>query len=225
MNSTIFPWKMLAITASALTVLFVGGFLISGNQPVRSQQPIAKLNRAQITAQPLAYDTSVKENRGTPSDKTTTITVAPKKSKAVQHHKKNVRKAKVAADSVAIGATTEARHDDGPTPLNEMLVMAITSPKKADEGNYNENDAHPKAGWASFEKYLSIEAVAPNGKPGTVKLTFMVSSTGAVSDFKVKTGLSADADKKAIELVKNGPTWAGNTNKQATEVNVSIDFH
>ena len=223
MNSTIFPWKMLAITASALIVLFVGGFLISGNQPVRSQQAIAKLNRESNTAQPLADDTSVKDNKGTPSDKTTTTPAAPKKAKVVLHHKKTVRKSKVVADSIA--TSTEAKHDDGPTPLNEMLVMAITAPKKADEGTYNENDAHPKAGWDNFEKYLSIEAIAPNGKPGIVKLTFMVSSTGTLSGFKIKDGLSAVADKKAVELVKNGPTWTGNSNKQTTEVNVSIDFH
>lgn len=223
MNSTIFPWKMLAITASALIVLFVGGFLISGNQPVRSQQAVAKLNRESNTAQPLADDTSVKDNKGTPSDKTTTTAAASRKAKIVLHHKKNARKAKVVADSIATSA--EAKHDDGPTPLNEMLVMAITAQKKADEGTYNENDAHPKAGWTNLEKYLSIEAIAPHGKPGTVKLTFTVNNAGELSAFKVVAGLSTDADKKAIELLKNGPTWAGNANKQTTEVNVSIDFH
>jgi hypothetical protein len=225
MNSTIFPWKMLAITASALIVLFVGGFLISGNQPVRSQQPISKLNRESIAAQPLAYDTSVKDNKGAPADKTTTVPAVPNKTKAVPHHKKNVRKAKVVADSVAVATSVGTKHDDGPTPLNEMLVMAITSPKKADDGTYNENDAHPKAGWDNFEKYLSIEAIAPNGKPGIVKLTFMVSGTGALNDFKVKEGLSNLTDKKAVELVKNGPSWTGSVNKQTTEVTVSINFH
>ncbi len=230
MNSTVFPWKMLAITASALTILFIGGFLISGNQPVQSKQTIAHVYNTTPAASPVAHTPTVIDSPKHSAEKNVFVT-AEKKQKPAHKIKASVTTQTTSSttDTAALiktdKAQTGATLDEGPTPLNEMLVMDMTSPKKPAGSNIHENEAHPKAGWDNFEKYLSIEAIVPNGKPGTVKLSFTVGNDGSLSNFKIKSTLNTVADKKAIELVKNGPTWAGNANKQASETNVTIDFH
>ena len=70
-----------------------------------------------------------------------------------------------------------------------------------------------------------MEAVSPDEKTGTVMLSFVVKSDGSLADFKVTNSLSPAADQKAIQLVKNGCAWAGNADKQAKEVNLTVEFH
>jgi hypothetical protein len=223
MTSIVFPWKMLAITASALIILFVGGFLISGKQPVRSQQPtIPGNNKAAIAATNIVRDTAVKENKNPSPEKNATVTPV-KNARLRFKHKPAPKK----VDSASMKkVTTQAIQSDEPTPLNEMLVMSLTSPNKpASEADSKENEAHPKKGWDNFEKYLSTEAIAPNGKSGSVKLSFIVSSNGSLSGFKIQNSLSDIADRKAVELIKNGPSWAGNDSKQTSEISVIVAFH
>jgi TonB family protein len=84
-------------------------------------------------------------------------------------------------------------------------------------------EAHPKAGWNAFQKYMSTVAISPDGKCGDVKLTFTVDANGVINDCKVVTGLSEAADKKAVELIKNGPKWVNTTDAKA--VSVTVNFH
>jgi len=224
MNSSVFPWKMMAIAASAVMVLFVGGAIFSGNQQAFSQQ----IHRPMIAANESAIDSS---GKNAVPGKAIALS-AIKKAKPPIHRKKTANHKAIThvADSTiekSSGKTpADAVYDDGPTPLNEMLVLGITAPKKTVDNIHGGDDAaHPKAGWDNFEKYLSTEAVAPDGKTGDVRLSFMVAPNGSLGDFKVRGSLDKQADQKAIELLKNGPSWTGSTNKRPSEVNLSVSFH
>jgi len=85
-------------------------------------------------------------------------------------------------------------------------------------------NARPTSGWVSFNKYLKENATSPDGKKGTVKLSFMVVADGSVSEIKVTSGLSAAADKKAIDLITNGPKWNGNSNGKPQLVKLNVRF-
>jgi hypothetical protein len=84
--------------------------------------------------------------------------------------------------------------------------------------------SQPQEGWSSFRKYLKENAVSPDGKKGMVKLSFVVDRNGKITGITVKKGLSPATDKKAIDLISNGPRWVGNTNKATEKVNLRIRF-
>jgi TonB-dependent SusC/RagA subfamily outer membrane receptor len=83
----------------------------------------------------------------------------------------------------------------------------------------------PQNGWANFEKYLDNAAISPDGEIGVVKLSFNVGADGSLSDFKIKTDLSAAADQKAIDLIKNGPGWSGSSDGEVKNITVTARFH
>jgi hypothetical protein len=131
----------------------------------------------------------------------------------------NTVKAKPAATSVfdIMGSSS---------PMEESLVMDFAAKKKMDASantSLTSEEAHPKAGWNAFQKYISAVAISPDGKCGDVKLSFTVDANGAINDCKVITGLSEAANKKAVELIKNGPSWVNTTD--AKVVSVTVNFH
>lgn len=112
------------------------------------------------------------------------------------------------------------------SPIEESLVMDFAAKKKmnVDEAaSLTSEDARPKAGWNTFQKYMSTVAISPDGKCGAVKLNFTVGTNGVINDYKVVSGLSEAADKKAVELIKNGPAWVNAA--EAKQVSVTINFH
>jgi len=112
------------------------------------------------------------------------------------------------------------------SPMEESLVMDFAAKKKMDAKaatSLTSEEARPNAGWNAFQKYMSTVAISPDGKCGDVKLSFTVDANGAISDCKVVTGLSEAADKKAVELIKNGPKWVNET--ETKSVSVTINFH
>jgi len=105
--------------------------------------------------------------------------------------------------------------------LSEVVVVGYGSQKKKDE---TVTSAHPQAGWHSFKKYLNESAVSPDGKKGIVKLSLMIDNDGNISEVTVIKGLSPLTNKKAIDLINNGPDWIGSSNGQTQQVEVSIKF-
>jgi len=106
--------------------------------------------------------------------------------------------------------------------LGETIVNGYTSqPRDANETYIT---AHPQKGWSAFRRYLKINAIAPDGAAGIVKLTFSVDKYGSVSNIKVVKGLSDAANKKAASLVKDGPDWVGNSNKKPETITLRIRF-
>lgn len=85
--------------------------------------------------------------------------------------------------------------------------------------------AHPQGEMSALKKYLQANAVLPDSDiTGTVSVTFTVNGDGALSDFKIKKSLTPAADQKAIDLIKAGPTWIGNSTGKPEEVTVKVKF-
>ena len=111
--------------------------------------------------------------------------------------------------------------------LNEVTVVSIGyGAKKTNDDDDAEQylAAHPANGWSAFKKYLKDKAVSPDGKNGTVKLSFMVNADNSISDFKIINSVSAKTDSAAIELVEDGDDWITNTNNKPEKVKVKVKF-
>lgn len=106
--------------------------------------------------------------------------------------------------------------------LSEVVVVGYGSKKKSEETVVTA--AHPKEGWDSFKKYLNENAVSPDGKTGIVKLSFMIDRNGNISELAVIKGLSTLTNKKAIDLINNGPDWTGSSDGKTEQVKVRIKF-
>ncbi|PLW89150.1 energy transducer TonB [Mucilaginibacter sp.] len=78
-------------------------------------------------------------------------------------------------------------------------------------------------GMPAYRRYLDKNARLP-GVAGTVTLQFTVDSKGALSNFKVISGLGKAADNKAINLVKNGPGWLPSSAGITETVKLAIQF-
>jgi hypothetical protein len=103
--------------------------------------------------------------------------------------------------------------------LNEVVVGYGAVKKEAVV------NAHPQGNMSALKKYLQANAVLPNGEvTGTVSVTFTVNGDGSLSDFKTKKSLAPAADQKAIDLIKAGPTWVGNSTGKPEEVTVKVKF-
>jgi TonB family protein len=107
--------------------------------------------------------------------------------------------------------------DESASSLNEVVVTRVKKGKVA--------RAHPHAGWDALKKYLKDNAVSADGKEGAVELAFTVNANGSIVNINVTKSLSPAADAKAISLIKDGPTWSGNTSGKAEDVKVKVEFH
>ncbi|GAA4901872.1 TonB family protein [Mucilaginibacter defluvii] len=101
--------------------------------------------------------------------------------------------------------------------LSEVVVVGYGSKHKIKE-------AHPINGWDDYNEYLKENAVSPDGKKGTVKLTFVVNADGSLTDFEITKSLSDETDQQAIALVKDGPKWMADSSGQPKKVKLSIKF-
>ncbi len=106
--------------------------------------------------------------------------------------------------------------------LAEVVVTGYSTKKEDSDVTFE--DAHPKDGWSSFNNYLKANAKSPDGKTGKVKLSFIVAADGSLSQFKITKSLSDIADKKAIDIVTNGPAWIGASDGKAKVVKVTVNF-
>jgi hypothetical protein len=108
-------------------------------------------------------------------------------------------------------------------PASSSLSEVVVT-KRDNDNEVIAEDARPQQGWQSYNEYLKKNAQLPDGKTGKVKVSFMVAADGSLSQFKIIKSLSEAADKKAIDLISNGPAWVGGTDKKAKEVKVSVSF-
>ncbi|MEO3405210.1 carboxypeptidase-like regulatory domain-containing protein [Mucilaginibacter sp. CAU 1740] len=108
---------------------------------------------------------------------------------------------------------------------SSLSEVVVTSRKKDDDAEEPSVEAaHPQLGWGSLKKYLQTNAVLSDGTTGTVTVTFTVFPSGVTDDFAVKKGLNDAANQKAIDLLKNGPSWVGSTNHKPEQVTVKVKF-
>nr|WP_255496106.1 TonB family protein [Mucilaginibacter sp. FT3.2] len=120
--------------------------------------------------------------------------------------------------SVKSGDSLKVELNPTDNSLSEVVAVGY-GVKKANAG------AHPQGDMAAFKKYLQANAVLPdNSITGTAIVTFTVNADGSLSDISIKKSLSPAADQKAIDLIKAGPTWVGNTNGKPEQVTVKVKF-
>lgn len=108
--------------------------------------------------------------------------------------------------------------------LSEVVVTGYTAQNKEADEDTAVVKAHPKNGWSGYKKYLKTNAVSPDQKIGIVRLSFMVYKNGGIADIKIIKGISPATDRKATDLVKNGPQWAGNSSGRPEQVYLRIRF-
>jgi hypothetical protein len=109
--------------------------------------------------------------------------------------------------------------------VSSLAEVTIIEPNNNNDKSSGSAGVHPGAGWKALNTYLDKNAVSPDGKSGKVLLSFTVNGRGGLSGFTVAQSLSPSADQKAIDLISNGPAWAGNIDGQPYVVTVTVSFH
>lgn len=115
-------------------------------------------------------------------------------------------------DSLKVALTTNS------VALSDVVVASAESKVGINES------AHPLNGWKDFNNYLKKEAQSPDGKTGVVRISFTVNPNNTIADIKINKSLSAMADTKAIEIIKDYQGWVANTDGTAETVKVKIRF-
>ncbi len=133
------------------------------------------------------------------------------------------------AEVTITGYTTQKKKDIALATTNLGIAKAKKLPDSTDELLTEQKvgataAAHPKDGWDSFRKYLKTGAVSPDGKTGTVKLSFQVDANGNISNIQVLKGLDKETDQKATELIMDGPAWLGSTSGRVEKVSLRVKF-
>jgi len=67
-------------------------------------------------------------------------------------------------------------------------------------------------------------AISPDGKTGKVRISFTVNANGTLDNFKVTKSLSTTADAKAIDLIRNGGSWVGDTDGTPHKITIKVIF-
>jgi hypothetical protein len=109
-------------------------------------------------------------------------------------------------------------------PNQDQLADVVVTTAYGVKRKTQNHPALPGNGWAEFKKYLMENAISPDGKTGSVKLSFIVNTNNALSDFKIIKSVSAKTDSAAIDLLNDGPRWQSNTNGKPETVKLSIKF-
>jgi len=110
--------------------------------------------------------------------------------------------------------------------LQEVVVSGYGNLKKGNmmkkvrETDMLNQNAEPVYGWVGYEKYLKenirIPVVDSIALSGDVVVSFSVSRRGQLSDFNIVRSLSPTADKEAVRLITEGPTWKIKHGRKAT---------
>jgi len=103
--------------------------------------------------------------------------------------------------------------------LSEVVVVGYGEKK---EQEYQ--PALPAAGWSDYNKYLKNNAISPDGKTGTVKLSFIVNTDNSLSDFTIIKSVSPKTDSTAIALIQHGPVWNRSTDNKPKKIRLKINF-
>lgn len=120
--------------------------------------------------------------------------------------------------NIVRGDSVKIQLNENNSSLAEVAVAQPATYKNA-------LNARPAIGNAAYQEYLGKNAVLLAGEQtGDVMIKFIVSSKGAISNITVVEGLSDATNKKAVNLVANGPKWVGNTNGKSETVTLTITF-
>jgi CarboxypepD_reg-like domain/Gram-negative bacterial TonB protein C-terminal len=111
--------------------------------------------------------------------------------------------------------------------LSEVVVTATH-----DKPKMMTQEVSPKNGWKKYRNYLENAAKAyiaqnPQASRGRVRLSFVVNSTGDLTDFKGINKADAPLFEEAVRIIKTGDSWEPglrNGQKVPDKINMTIDF-
>jgi hypothetical protein len=111
--------------------------------------------------------------------------------------------------------------------LSEMVVTA-----RSRNAKIMNREVGPKNGWEKYKDYLENSAKAyiaqnPQAPRGQVRLSFVVTSSGELVDFKAINKAGSSLFEEAVRIIKSGDSWEpGLRNGQLVtdKVLVSVDF-
>jgi CarboxypepD_reg-like domain len=111
--------------------------------------------------------------------------------------------------------------------LSEVVVTGYASKKKASMRSVTTDSAFPAGGWESFQDYvykkLHQKLDSTNNGPkvmGNVEIEFQVNEDGKPFNFNIVQSLDETSDKKAINILKEGPRWIANTKRKKARVTI-----
>jgi hypothetical protein len=116
---------------------------------------------------------------------------------------------------VANGNTANVILESQNASLNEVVVVGY--------GKAKARNAQPENGWENFQKYLQDNAISAD-VTGTYRVSFIVEKDGSLTGFSVNKDVNNVGGQKAIQLVKDGPEWLGNSNGKPKKVTVTVRF-
>ncbi|MBN9297937.1 MAG: carboxypeptidase-like regulatory domain-containing protein [Filimonas sp.] len=119
--------------------------------------------------------------------------------------------------------------------LSEVVVTELRSRKEltgklAGAAETKGKEPYPEKGWPSFQEYVYTKLNKKHEYDSTytgtvtgrsVELEFMVDANGNPYNFKILHSVDEVSDKKAIEIVKEGPRWI-TTNRKVKKAKVTI---
>jgi len=100
--------------------------------------------------------------------------------------------------------------------LSEVVVTGFSRRKEK---------ATPLLGWKAYTAYLKANAKTADGKGGMVTVAFIIDSSGIPAQVTIKKGLNEVVNKKAAELILNGPKWIGDSDGKPREITLKIKFY
>ncbi|OCX53771.1 hypothetical protein BEL04_05650 [Mucilaginibacter sp. PPCGB 2223] len=136
--------------------------------------------------------------------------------------------------SASVATVTAKPLDSTTLALSSRLLKAKTENAKADSTMYlaevvvpgysdkTKSPVRPADGWKSYLAYIKQQAVMPDNSVGMVMLAFKVGKDGLVHGIRILKGSTISINRKAIEILKNGPAWIGGSSK---EIRLKIKFH
>ncbi|WP_140936609.1 carboxypeptidase-like regulatory domain-containing protein [Sphingobacterium lumbrici] len=137
------------------------------------------------------------------------VYLANRKNAPLEINAVGYKKEKILADNSSQTILLN-RHDSA---LGEVVVTsAHKTPLKSE----------PVSGWKEFKAYINAETKKVNLGKGIVALTFSITAEGRPENILVSKSANLNLDKKAIEIVKQGPRWiTGNNGKP---VYLTVEF-
>lgn len=90
------------------------------------------------------------------------------------------------------------------------LIIGRSRNLKGEVFNYDESSFFPipEGGFKKYKAYLESETdYVEANTGGTVRLSFRVTPKGVLTDFIVEKSLTPSLDKRAKEIIRNGPAW------------------
>lgn len=111
-------------------------------------------------------------------------------------------------------STVNVQLEEDVLQVSEVVFLGVASRTDArdDLAKRISQFAGPAGGIEAFNKYIESNLRYPQQAldskvRGKVTITFAVTTTGALADFRVEDGLGFGCDEEAIRLIKEGPAW------------------